>query len=220
MLVDDEDSVLAIRAAAGDHQAFATLYEHHAPAVRALVFAKIGNRAIAEDLLQDVFARAFFAIPDLRDPARVRPWLMAIARNACIEEFRRDRQVSVVADDELEQLDLAPTAEDTAELNELAALVRGCVANLSRRDATVLTLVVQLGLSGTELADALGISEGAARVTLHRARRRLAEALVASALATADGGCDYLARLLDDHRYVDATLHATECRSTCRVASS
>ncbi|MFV2039642.1 MAG: RNA polymerase sigma factor, partial [Acidimicrobiales bacterium] len=70
-----------------------------------------------------------------------------------------------------------PTPDLEAELRELALALRTGVAALSPRDATALSLTVHLGFGPTEVAAALGISYGNAKVVLHRARHRLRSAL-------------------------------------------
>ncbi len=211
MSVDDDASAIA-RCLAGESDAYSVLHRRHAEAVRRYVSARVSDRATIDDVVQDVFVRAYFAIGNLRDPARLRPWLLSIARNACADEHRRRGRFIPLSDDQLEQADEVPTASDLTELTELAGLVRGCVAGMSRRDATALMMVVQLGLSVSELAEALSVSQGSARVILHRARRRLGEALVVSVLASTGGGCDGLEALLAGHEFVRATAHASDCQ--------
>ncbi|MEZ5251489.1 MAG: sigma-70 family RNA polymerase sigma factor, partial [Ilumatobacteraceae bacterium] len=68
--------------------------------------------------------------------------------------------------------------ESTAELQVLAAAVQAGIANLSPRDAAAISMVVHMGFGPAEVAAALDISYGNAKVVLHRARQRLREALV------------------------------------------
>ena len=68
--------------------------------------------------------------------------------------------------------------DDLAELHELAERVQGCVTGLSQRDATAVALVTQLGFTTAQVAAALGVAPGAAKVVVHRARRRLRSALM------------------------------------------
>jgi len=210
----DQELVQAVRA--GDTAAFSDLYLRHAEAVR-MEIARTCSGASLVDLSQDVFVRALEALPSLREPALFRPWLLSIARRAAIDQRRvrwREQPLDDESAQDLKDGDRPPG--DVAELHELAVLVRGTVAGLSRRDATAVRLVVDLGFSPEELALALGVSPGAARVVVHRARRRLRDALVLELLLRREiDGCPSFARLHDDGDVVAAARHVRQCVS-CR----
>lgn len=175
-----DDDVASVEAALrGDPTGFAALYRRHAGAVRMAIRDNVHDAEGVADAVQDTFAKAFSRLQALRDPARFRPWLLQIARNTAIDHRRIRRRVDFDDNAETEQLaDDGLGPDGHAELNDLAALVNHCVAALSPRDATAITLATRLGLGPTEIATALGVSTGAAKVLLHRARQRLREALV------------------------------------------
>lgn len=214
MICDDDATALA--GAAGNADVYARAFARHEAALRNFVASRVSDRSSVDDVMQDVYVRSYLAVGDLRDPGRFRPWLMSIARNACADEHRRRSRFVPLGDDEADRPDTAPTPAELNELTVLAGLVNGCVAGLSRRDAAALTLVVRFGLDVSELAEALGVSNGTARVILHRARRRLGEALSVSVLATSGGGCARLQAVLDAHDYVKATMHVLDCEA-CRT---
>jgi RNA polymerase sigma-70 factor (ECF subfamily) len=117
-----------------------------------------------------------------------------------------------------------PAADDgpdaLAELAELSQLVNGLVAGLSRRDATALALVTNLGFSPAEVASALGVSPGAAKVIVHRARRRLQDALTLELMVRRRGaGCDAFAALFDTGATREAGRHVRQC-TACATAVS
>jgi RNA polymerase sigma-70 factor (ECF subfamily) len=164
----------------GDTAAFATLYRANVRAVSRLVRDNVANPEVAAELVQEVFARALERLASLREPDRFRPWLLAIARHAVIDQHRyRGRNPVDSLDDERvqEPAQRGPSTEEVAELTELAELVAGCVAGLSRRDATAIALVTHLGFAPADVAAALGVTPGTAKVIVHRARRRLRDAL-------------------------------------------
>jgi len=175
-----DDDVVAVEAALrGDPTGFAALYRRHVGAVRMAIRDNVHDAEGVADAVQDTFAKAFSRLPALREPERFRPWLLQIARNTAIDHRRVRRRVEF--DDNAETEDLADDGlgpDGHAELNDLAALVNHCVAALSPRDATAITMATRLGLGPTEIGAALGVSTGAAKVLLHRARQRLREALV------------------------------------------
>jgi RNA polymerase sigma-70 factor, ECF subfamily len=174
----ESELVDAIRAGSGD--GFAELYRRHAPAARMAVSDYVDDPDQQLDVVQEVFTRALARLDALRDTSSFRPWVLQIARNAAIDELRRRRVARVesieVADDpNFRSLDPGPDVE--AEVRELAEAIGSGVAAVSARDAAVLSMTVQLGFGPAEIASALGISNGNAKVILHRARRRLRRAL-------------------------------------------
>lgn len=210
----DRELVEAVRA--GDTSAFSMLYGRHVGAVRGEIYRTSGGDALV-DLVQDAFARALEALPSLRDTSLFRPWLLSIARRTAIDE-RRVRWREQPLEDRLAEgvTDRALQPEDIAELHELAGLVRGMVAGLSQRDAAAVRLVVDLGFSPDELGPALGVTPGAARVVLHRARRRLRDALVLELLVRRQiDGCPQFAPLREQGDLVEAARHVRRC-PVCR----
>jgi RNA polymerase sigma-70 factor, ECF subfamily len=174
----EADLVEAVRAGSGD--GFAELYRRHSPATRLAVSDYVDDPEQQLDVVQEVFTRALTRLDSLRDPARFRPWVLQIARNAAIDDLRRRRVARVeplVADDDPSFRSHDPGPDVEAEVRELAEAINAGVAAVSARDAAVLSMTVHLGFGPAEVASALGISHGNAKVTLHRARRRLRGAL-------------------------------------------
>lgn len=184
------DDELATRAQAGDSDAFAELYTRHRSAVRTALSDNVHDRERQAELVQEVFTRAWAKLDQLRDTARFRPWVFQIARNVAIDDLRHRTQVHV---ESIDDHDVATADADdptlVAEVHELAATVRDGFVLLSPRDAAALSMTVNLGFGPTEIAAALDISPGNAKVVLHRARKRLRSALAESAdVATARRG--------------------------------
>lgn len=201
-------------ALAGDTNAFATLYRANVAAVTQIVRGGISNAEAAADIVQDVFMKALERLASLREPDRFRPWLLSIARNAVVDRHRsagRNPTSSLDAESAAEPVAGGPSGEDLAELAELARLVAGCVAGLSRRDATAVSMVTHLGLGPAEVAIALGVSRDTAKVIVHRARRRLKDALALELMVRRHGpGCS-LFDALDVRDIVATTRHVRSC---------
>jgi RNA polymerase sigma-70 factor (ECF subfamily) len=127
--------------------------------------------------VQETFVHAYAQLDQLRDPTRFSSWLYAIARNTAYQSLRQDaRNRHVLTElDDFEDLRAGPV--ELAELAELAGRIEAAGALLSQRDATALTMTVTFGFGPAELAVALGVTEGNAKVILHRARRRLSALL-------------------------------------------
>lgn len=171
------EELLAVRCQLGEAAAFAELVELlHLRLWRYLV-RLIGERAAAEDVLQETWLRVLRDISRLREPGRLVSWIFGIGRHIAIDRLRR-RRVWVEASDS-EVLQLPAKAEEepalaarldqlTAELQELPLLER-----------EVLTLFYLDELSLRQVAEVVGVPEGTIKSRLFRARRLLHERLVA-----------------------------------------
>lgn len=167
-----EDSALTIE----------KLHRAHGDRIRRYLTRLVGT-SDAEDLAQDVFEKAQRAIGTFRGDARVLTWLYRVATNVAIDRLRSaGRRADVERDDEDAQpLDADATADAMPEGSlegELdRARMRECILRVveqlpaSQRGAILLGDL--RGLSDRETADALGLSLGAAKIRLHRARRAL-----------------------------------------------
>lgn len=174
--VDDaqatSDAELILRSR-DDPSAFGELYERHARAIHRYLAVRAGQAA-AEDLLGDVFVVALRKRTDMEPhpSSSVLPWLYGIAANVLREHHRH--VVAPVArplrqmdpDEDWDAVDARLDAESRA--NELTRVLDG----LSQEDRELLLLIAADGLTPSEAAAAIGITPIAARVRLHRARRR------------------------------------------------
>lgn len=124
------------------------------------------DRHMAEDLVQEAFARAWKAWAELRDPRQVKAWLFTILRNECARGFAR-KQVEA-ASGEIDESELPPAPSFEAGL-EIAQMV-GLLPEIYREP---LLLQVIGGYSCAEIAAMLGTSEGAVMTRLTRARQAL-----------------------------------------------
>lgn len=158
-------------------RAFAELYQTHVGAVRRAVAQTLHDSEAVADAVQDTFVRALERLTTLNNADRFRPWLLSIARHIGVDHARRQSRLDQIDDAEEMAVDGLGPGED-AELRELARLLRSCALELSPRDRTVLALVAELGFTPTDVARSLGLSPSGAKVIVHRARRRLRNALV------------------------------------------
>jgi RNA polymerase sigma-70 factor (ECF subfamily) len=198
---------------AGHPGAFAALYKAHAPAVYRVARERVAVAEAATDVVQETFARALASLDKLREPDRFRPWVLSIARHAAIDDRRSRSRLTPLGDEGAGALpsdDRGP--EEMAELAELAELLDVCVADLSPRDATAVYLVTHVGFSPAEVGAALGISSGAAKVVVHRARRRLRDALALRLMVRhRDVSCAQFSQLHDGGQVVQAARHLRQC---------
>src|SRR4051812_29746945 len=165
-----------------DHAAsFRTVCEHHRDDIWRYLRRR-SDHHVAEDLTAEVFVVAWRRRPDL--PADALPWLYGVARRVLANHRRAAPRATALAERAGRHVDGA--ADDHAGLVNVRADVAASLARLPGRDRDVLLLVAWEGLTSVQAAEVLGIRESAARVRLHRARKRLRAALDASDGPTLD----------------------------------
>jgi len=144
--------------------------QYHESLVR-MLYRRTGDRDRAEDLAQEVFARAVAAPPD-----NPRPWLFAVALNLVRDDGRRavrqGRRLQLLKG---ETAGAAAGPDDDYDRNESTRAVRAALGQLRDVDREVLLLKAE-GFDYDEIAAATGLARGAIGTTLSRARRRLVEA--------------------------------------------
>lgn len=193
------DADLVALAAGGDRDAFAALYDRHAPAVHDYLRRMLGNPHDAADALQDTFIAAGTRIHQLRDPTKVRAWLYAIARRHAYRTTAARRRTDPLdpfdEGGDVTAVEVDPT--DALADEELRTLIDAAAEGLDERDRTVLELHFRHGLSGDELAAAIGVERGNAHVLVHRVKERLQTSLGALVVARhGRSACPELASLL------------------------
>jgi RNA polymerase sigma factor (sigma-70 family) len=151
---------------------FNALFDAHQLAILGYLARRTEQPADAADLLADVFLTAWRRVSEIPEGMEARMWLFGVARNA-LRNHRRGRvrhgQLVARARDEL----LVAVPHDA----RVAADVVYALSRLRETDREVLTLTVWEGLEPSEIGMLLKLSQGAVRVRLHRARRRLRQIL-------------------------------------------
>ena len=178
---DEQELVAAVRR--DDDRAFEELYERYRKRVQAYVLGMVGDHARAEDVTQEVFISALRRMRDTERPIAFKPWIYAIAKNACIDHFRRSRraeEVPLETDDGVSHADRgALTLSSTPDLQVQRKLqlddLRGAFGGLSDSHHEILVLRELEGLSYKEIGERMGMSRPVVESTLFRARRRLTE---------------------------------------------
>lgn len=172
MLTMDETTLHARAARLGDERALEALVRASYRDVWRLCAVLVDQQS-AEDLAQETFVRATRALPGFRGHASARTWLLAIARNTCVDELRarssrRKREQAIAIS--LAARPAAPDASDEATVNDLLSLL-----DIDRRTAFVLTQLFRL--SYEQAANVCGCPVGTIRSRVARARKELIAAL-------------------------------------------
>lgn len=179
----DAELVTVVRL--GDDRAFEELYSRYHRRISAYVFGMVKDHGRAEDLTQEVFMASLRRMRGTDRPIAFKPWVYEIAKNACIDQFRRSRrgeEVSLPDDDAalaagdqgtLTSSDASPVAamETKQQLSDL----QGAFGGLSASHHEILVLREFEGLSYREIGERMGMSRPSVESTLFRARKRLTE---------------------------------------------
>ena len=167
---ETEWSALFRAANAGDGRAYAQFLHAVTPMLRGLIRSR--GRALTAEAHEDVVQEVLLAIHAKRHTwqadAPLLPWLYAIARYKLADAFRR-RGAAIYLPIEDLQAELEAPAQDVTAARDSAVLI----AQLDARSATIVRAVGIEGESAAEVGQRLEMSEGAVRVTLHRAMRRM-----------------------------------------------
>ena len=180
------DRRLIARTVAGDAAAFATLYDRHARAVYGLLLRMVGDRPIAEDLVQETFMRVWQHAPTF-DPERGNPlpWMLGIAHHLGLNEHRRRRARPVAAaaptdepvDPRLARLPSdEPDPTEVAERRERWTSVTTALATLPDVQRAVLELYA-VGHTQGEIATTLNAPLGTVKTRMRRGLLRLRDVL-------------------------------------------
>jgi RNA polymerase sigma-70 factor (ECF subfamily) len=151
---------------------FGALYERHSRDVFRFAVYLTGNRADAEDVTAETFARAWAAHGEIRT-GTVKAYLLMIARNLWLEWGRSRKRTTVL---EMDPRDPAAGPEGAAAWRDELRLVLTTVASLPELDRAALLMRACGGLSYDAIGAALGLTVGSARLRVHRARQKLRQA--------------------------------------------
>ena len=166
---------------AGDDHAFEVLYHRYQRRIGAYIYGMVHDHGRAEDITQDVFMSALRRMRATESPIAFKPWVYEIAKNACIDAFRRSKraeEISYDADDGSERLHLVskgPTPEAAVDTRMSLDHLRGAFGGLSEAHHQILVMRELEGLSYRQIGERLGMSRPSVESTLFRARRRLSE---------------------------------------------
>ena len=174
------DVELIHRVLDGDDTAFSELVKKYQKPAHALVWRKVGDFHIAEEITQDTFLKAYQGLATLKKPQSFASWLYVIAANHCSTWLRKKRlRTQSLEETSSAQLEKATYSGYVIEENEQAAVetrreaVKKLLATLQESERTVITLHYFGEMSSVEIGAFLGVSENTIRSRLRRAQQRL-----------------------------------------------
>ena len=152
-----------------EEEAFERLYLDHRSRVFSTAYRMVGSRPDAEDITQDVFVKVFKQLKAFRQEASLSTWIYRITVNCCLDVLRKRKRRQTVP------LDTCPDIPGGSV--GVKDLIEGMVATLPDGYRKIFILHDIQGLKHDEIAAALGISQGASKSQLHRARAQLRQKL-------------------------------------------
>ena len=179
----DEDQPLVARAQAGDAAAFDELVVKYSPRLYGLVYNMTSNHEDTNDMLQDVFAKAYRAIKGFRGKSSFYTWIHTIAVNMTLNFLKKrgrrfhlsldDVDASIQNDKEFIELTSTSSPVREADLSELQRRLNEAMMKLSDEHRAVVTMFHIQGMPHAEISKILGVSEGTVRSRLFYANRQL-----------------------------------------------
>ena len=179
----DADEVLVSRAQSGDTLAFDQLVVRYSPRLYGMIYHMTSNKEDANDLTQDVFAKAYRSLNRFRGRSSFYTWIYAIGTNMTLNFLKKRNRRAVWSLDNLDSgiqndeamVDLAHAANPRhqSDLNELQKKLNEAMQSLSNAHRAVVTKFDIQGIPHAEISKILKVSEGTVRSRLFYAHRQL-----------------------------------------------
>lgn len=147
---------------------FKNLYQNYSPKIKRLCLGYTGNSMEADDLLQEVFIKAWQNFDSFRAEAQVSTWVYRIAVNTCLYHLRSQKSKKYVDAD----ITSIKKEEETDDKEQQVQLLYSCISQLSEADRLIITLLLE-EVPYSEIAAITEISEGNLRVKIHRIKQQL-----------------------------------------------
>jgi RNA polymerase sigma-70 factor (ECF subfamily) len=187
------EAELVQRAQHGDVSAYEELVREYQGIAQRVAYLITGDTAEAEDAAQSAFIKAYYALPRFRPGAPFRPWLLKIVSNEAHNRRTaagRRRGLELRAS-EGGPREAAPSPEATAVARERRERLLDAVNQLPESHRLAIACRYFLGLSETEMAEALGCARGTVKSRLARALQQLREQLLAGGVETLEVGAGH-----------------------------
>jgi RNA polymerase sigma-70 factor (ECF subfamily) len=171
---DLDDEELVVLCQEGSREAFSELVARYRGMVFTMIHRVLNRPWETEDVAQEVFLRAYRAMPRFRRKSKFSTWLYRICYNLCVTTATRKAPENAYS----VEIPTAATAESVYERKELQEKIRELISELPPNYSTAITLRHIHGLSYAEIADVLGQPLGTTKSTISRARTHLKKLLL------------------------------------------
>jgi RNA polymerase sigma-70 factor (ECF subfamily) len=171
---DPKDRALIRSSIEGDSKAFEALYLRFMERIYRYIYFRVGDQAQAEDMTEEVFVRAWEALPKYQlGESRFTSWLYTIAHNLLVDHYRRRNPASISSDDLARYADPGDLPERIVGRKQEFEVLAKSIMQLDDLEQQVLLLRFVEGFSHREIAKIIGKSQTASRVIQHRALKAL-----------------------------------------------
>jgi RNA polymerase sigma-70 factor (ECF subfamily) len=174
-LRDDAD-VLA-RIVQGDKLALQVLFARHSVQTYRFLLRLVGDEALADDLVSEVFLEVWRSAHQFKGNSRVTTWVLGIARFKALSALRRRRDDALDDEDAAAIPDLADDPAVAVEKKDRVAILRRCLSHLSLAHREIIDLAYYQDKSINEVAEILGVPENTVKTRMFHARKRMSELL-------------------------------------------
>ncbi len=170
----DDDLQLLKNIAVRNSEAFSTLMARYQNLIYGYCVKMLKDRHRAEDIVQEVWIKVAVNAENFRPVGSVRSWILSMARNLIIDEFRANKKWSTLSDEDWGSVeDPQPGVEALFSEQQKSEMLHNAFAELPENQKVVLTMILVEELSQAEVAAKLGTSVGAVKALLFRARENL-----------------------------------------------
>jgi RNA polymerase sigma factor (sigma-70 family) len=152
-------------------QLFTELYYNYSAKILKLCLGYTADHALAQDLVQETFARAWESIDKFRGESKASTWLYRIAVNTCLGHLRSPKNKN---NSGLSEKILDEKAEEKSDIENQVQLLYKCINQLAETDRIIISMVLE-DLPYAEIAETIGITEGNLRVKIHRIKQQLSD---------------------------------------------
>lgn len=170
----DEDIMQAVRD--GNLQLLGQLFERYQTPLFNFFLRQTWDRALSEDLVQDVFFRILKFRGTYRGDTSFTTWMYQIARNVRVDSFRKRKPESTINEELASAADARPSPAEQLQTNEQAALLRRALARLPEDKRELLILTRYQNLKYEQIAELLGCHIGTVKTRVYRAVYELKKA--------------------------------------------
>ena len=183
--MEKDDAQLIHGILSGDNEAFSALVRKHQKSIHALVWRKIGDFHIAEEITQDTFLQVYKNLPKLKHPNQFAGWMYVIANRLCLKWLQKNQKnksvMQLLADTPVEEIERSSYTHHVSEERQTEAtehrheLIKKLLSKLPESERTVVTLHYLGEMTCKAISEFLGVFPNTVKSRLQRARNRLKE---------------------------------------------